>query len=183
MNNFGQLLYTLNENERRVVRNLESVRRKQNNCHNAVMFNYMCLKENLLPIFSKIRLHDEALQRSRITSDFRRNLVKQQLDEKRKLQTTLRLEVDQALAEFNNLDLHDELKNKVMTGLDNIIANYFENGRFTTVKKLSKLYGGYLAVPKATDSFIKLSSRELSEEEKSFLNLELRHQLSLLPNV
>ena len=51
MNDFGQLLYILNENERRVVPTLESVRRKQNNCHNAVMFNYIYLYKYMYDVF------------------------------------------------------------------------------------------------------------------------------------
>ena len=40
-----------------------------------------------------------------------------------------------------------------------------------TVKKLARLYGGHLAVPKPTDSYINISSKVLTEDEKCFLNL------------
>ena len=177
MNNYGRLLHSFNEDDRRVIRNLESIKRKLNNCHNAVMFNSTCIKENLLPTYSNIKLHNEAVQHSRITENFRRNLVKQQLDEKTELLAHLKRELDRVETEFTNLNISQELRNEVNHALGTIIEKHSELTQTKTIKKLSNLYGGHLALPKPSDSFINLSSKILTENEMAFLNLGINCHL------
>lgn len=67
-----------------LIRNIENVRKKINNCEHAVMFNSTCIQENLLPSYTNIRLHDQAVQQRCFTKEFRVQLVREQLTEKQK---------------------------------------------------------------------------------------------------
>ena len=49
---FGQLLFSLNNQDRSLVRNLEKFYRKQIQSSYGVVFNETCLNENLLPKYS-----------------------------------------------------------------------------------------------------------------------------------
>ena len=55
--NFGNLLHLLQDEERKVVRNIESLEKKLINNKFAVIFNEMCIKENLLPTYSEIYIY------------------------------------------------------------------------------------------------------------------------------
>ena len=58
----GELLFSLTPDQRTVVRRYESETKKLNNVRNAVVFNELCIKENLLLKYSNINLHDRAVQ-------------------------------------------------------------------------------------------------------------------------
>ena len=47
--NFGQLLFHLPSEEKRIVRKIEKVLYKKNAADTAIIFNNTCLKEGLLP--------------------------------------------------------------------------------------------------------------------------------------
>ena len=47
--NFGQLLFHLNSEEKKIVRKIEKVIYKINAADTAIIFNNTCLKEGLLP--------------------------------------------------------------------------------------------------------------------------------------
>ena len=83
--NFGTALHELSAEGKRTVRKIENTSRKITNAKAAVVFNEQCISNNLLPKFTNIRLNNEAVQRRQFTLDFRRNLVLNEIKEKRNL--------------------------------------------------------------------------------------------------
>ena len=81
----GELLFSLTPDQRTVVRRYESETKKLNNVRNAVVFNELCIKENLLPKYSNINLHDRAVQHEDFVTDFRKRLTSEQLSRKKDL--------------------------------------------------------------------------------------------------
>ena len=82
--NFGALLHQLPEEQRRTVRKIENISKKLINCNFAVVFNDICIKENLLPTFTNIRTYDPAVRQSGITLRFRRDLLRNEKERKQK---------------------------------------------------------------------------------------------------
>ena len=54
---FGELLFTLSHDHRSIVRRLENETKKLNNTKHAVVFNDICIRENLLPKYSHIYIY------------------------------------------------------------------------------------------------------------------------------
>ena len=60
---FGELLFTLSHDQRRIVRRLESETKKLSNTKHAVVFNDLCIRENLLPKYSNIYIYTRDMSR------------------------------------------------------------------------------------------------------------------------
>ena len=107
--NFGLLLHNLPEDGRRAVRNIESTSRKIINAKASVVFNEQCIYNNLLPTFTNIRLNNEAVQSRQFTQDFRRNLVLEEVKEKKTTVDNLQQQKKQELATYADLQISDDL--------------------------------------------------------------------------
>ena len=66
----GSLLHTLPSELKNEVRKLEKVSLKLVKSECRELFNSVCVRENLLPNYSNIRLHDEATKREPIMLKF-----------------------------------------------------------------------------------------------------------------
>ena len=75
----GSLLHTLSPELKNEVRKLEKVSLKLCKTECRELFNSVCVRENLLPNYSNIRLQDEATQREPIALKFRKQLVQREL--------------------------------------------------------------------------------------------------------
>ena len=64
---FGQLIGDLPDDQRRLIRRIESFAEKLNNAAVAVAFNKVCLQENLFPGYTNLRLHDEGARNADFT--------------------------------------------------------------------------------------------------------------------
>ena len=71
------------------MREIEKLSKKVINAKNTLAFNQTCLNNNLLPKYTKIRLHDAALQDSNLTNEFCQNLIKEEIKLKEDVITTL----------------------------------------------------------------------------------------------
>ena len=58
---FGNLLYNVPEDLRKLCRKLESIEKKIIRNKWSKTFNNVCLKENIMPTFSRIHHHDPAV--------------------------------------------------------------------------------------------------------------------------
>ena len=145
---FGQLLFSLTPDQRRVVRRYENEAKKLNNAKHAVVFNELCVKENLLPKYSNINLHDRAVQHEDFVIDFRKRLTTEQLSRKKEYLTKLTDDVAKCRADFDQLDLNPESKHKISEWLSGILSDHDEVVRSRVLKKLSHLYKGDICVPK-----------------------------------
>ena len=81
MPNLGELIYPLPVQTRQEIRKLEKVFLKLQKTELNCAFNETCLKENILPKYTQIKLHDVAANKEEFTNDFRRKLLERQLVE------------------------------------------------------------------------------------------------------
>ena len=89
MARIGQLLFRLPPSDKSTFRRLESLEKKLINALNAVTYNEICLKENLLPKYTNIILHSSAATSRQHTLELRRQLVKDELQEKKNVVDSL----------------------------------------------------------------------------------------------
>ena len=85
----GSLLHTLPSEQKNEVRKLEKVSLKLVKSECRELFNSVCVRENLLPNYSNIRLHDEATKREPITLKFCQQLVQRELENAQVEKTSL----------------------------------------------------------------------------------------------
>ena len=166
-------LNSLSQDQKKVIRQLESTKKKIVNAHYAVIFNQTCINENLLPHFTNIRLYDRAVRRNKLTLDFRKKLVEEEVDRKKELLRNLYSEYSETYKTFENLQLANDVRDNAVAALKNLEIAHTEIVRTRVQRKLAKLYGGHIVVPENKDCFINLSDYQLKEDEKEVLNLGL----------
>ena len=90
---FGSILYEHTEENRKELRQIESLNKKLINGKAALSFNEHCYTNNLLPSYTNIHLNSEAVRQKRFTLQFRRNLVLNQIEEKKSVVKKLEAQV------------------------------------------------------------------------------------------
>ena len=70
--NFAELIFNIPMNERKIIRKIEKIEKKIIDNKYALVFNQTCIKENILPIYTNIKIHDLAVRQLKITQDYRR---------------------------------------------------------------------------------------------------------------
>ena len=80
MPNLGELIHHLDEPSKQSCRKFERCLLKLTKTRLNVVFNETCIQENILPKYTNINLHDEAVEHEEITREFRMKLVKRQLE-------------------------------------------------------------------------------------------------------
>ena len=106
------VLRLLSPEERRIFRNVENIKKKITNASFAVIFNRTCIRENLLPNFTNIRLYDRAVQQSKLTQEFRKKLVEEEIQRKKELLRNLYVEYSEAfekLKSITNVDIRNDV--------------------------------------------------------------------------
>ena len=93
VSNLGSLIHPLPPEVRKQVRDLEKVSIRQCKSDCSLLFNSVCVKENLLPNYSNIRLHDEAARKEPFTLKYRLRLVQRELENARTTKPELRKQV------------------------------------------------------------------------------------------
>ena len=156
------------------IRKLESIKYKILRCKWSTIFNKICLKENLLPDYTRMRYHDPALQSSRDTLNYRKSLVNRELELKEDIFLSLKSEENHQLQIVNNNNIDCVA---VLSELDVMLSNSETVQKSRTLKKLNDLYNGHILIKEDVNCYLNLSSHELSENEKQFLNLGLNFHL------
>ena len=173
---FGSVLNNLNLEEKKQTRNLEKLSKKLINAKAAVTFNQICLDNNLLPNYSNIRLHNEALQHKSFTTDFRSSLVRNELNEKKK--EVLRLQQQLSGEETFLLSLEQSVRDEIKLSLSEQLSLYKKNVEARIQKKLCSIYGGWVPLPVPQDGYVNLSTAILTDDQKELLNLGLNFSYS-----
>ena len=96
------------------------------------MFNSICIKENLLPSYTNIRLHDQAVQQRNSTSDFRKKLLEEQVSLNTERLDKLQVELQHSLREFESIDISADLRANTQQYLDDIITSYSNVNKFVS---------------------------------------------------
>ena len=173
----GQLLYVCNPDQRTVFRQYEKARIKRLNCESRILFNKFCDSEGVLPRYSDFKLHDPAARDERFTHDYRRMLVKRELN--RSLQTRDELETlcKNILADIQNLETTADLTRQILACIDDNIAKRDLSSRKSLYKKLRNLYKGDIKLPENRVPYLNLSDYELTDDESEFLALGLNFHI------
>ena len=85
MMNFGNVLFNHSDENKKIIRNIESINKKIINAKLSVLFNQTCISNNLLPNYTNIHLNKEAVKRKKFTLEFRERLVRNEIQEKQGL--------------------------------------------------------------------------------------------------
>ena len=110
MTSFGDILFRHQEEHKKCIRNIEQTSKKLINSEYAVVFNKLCIKENLLPKYTNVRLHERAVQHEGFVHDFRLRLTGEQLKLKEALIQELKCKVASQRETYANLDIPDNLR-------------------------------------------------------------------------
>ena len=162
---------------RKVIRKLEKVQKKVIKNKYAIVFNQTCLKENILPAYTHIRLYDQAVAYENFTEDFRRKCVEKQIDRECEISKTLEQETAKYELKYINLDISDKFCGDINRWLQTEQSYFDTLVKNRVLNKLNKLYSGQILLPDKSVSFVNLSSRQLNTSEKEFLDLGLNVHL------
>ena len=176
---YAQLLHQIPEELRRLYRNYEVLEKKIIQNEWSKRFNEICLQEGILPNFTRIRHHDPAVGRTKVTHKYRYYLLEREIEMKKKNELELQSKKEQCKIDINSFCCDQILKNNVSRELDKILENSYTVAKVRTIKKLNSLYlsgesstnGKGIFIKEAKDSFVNLSNYELNDLEKEFLNL------------
>ena len=175
--NFGELLHQLPEENRKIIRKKEKLIKKVIKNKYAIVFNQTCLKENILPAYTHIKLYDQAVAYEEFTEEFRRRCVAKQVEKEIESFKRLEQEVEKNESKYLRLVLEERVRADINRALKDE-QNYFDNlVKNRVLNKLNKLYRGQIVLPDKSVSFVNLSSRQLSTDEKEFLDLGLNVHL------
>ena len=173
MPNLGDLIFALPVETKQEIRKLEKVFLKLNKTELSCAFNECCLRENILPKYTQIKLHDSAAKNEEFTDDFRRKLVERQLEENKTKLNILKEESSNQRIVVDKLLESDTLRENVFKTIETNVEKERQNTHRKMLKKLQNLYGGPILLPESRKCFLNLSKRSLSTDEEEFLNLGL----------
>ena len=174
---FVQFFGMIPNDLKHMFRELERVNKKLINSNWSVKFNLTCINENMLPNYSNFRLHDQAANALNDTTNFRWRLVERQIEEKKRSIGILNESIRRITTNIDNHPANEEVKNQVMTALNDDLRETDRITKVRILKKLNNLYNGEIFLKKDSDNFTNLSDHTLSEDEKEFLNLGLNYHL------
>ncbi|XP_076065026.1 uncharacterized protein LOC143039059 [Oratosquilla oratoria] len=115
-----------------------------------------------------------AVQYKQFTLNFRRRLMYEQIEQKNQQLKSLKEELGNALEIFHKCNIVPSLRDKIEGALQHSLSMHTNATETRVLKKLSRLYGSKMCIPKSTDGFINLSDYPLSDHQKKFLNLGLK---------
>ena len=176
---FGNLISTLPQEDKACCRKLENLRKKLINNEYAVVFNEICLRENLLPRYTDVRLYDEAVRNNATTLEYRRALVVDELERKISTVNHLRQQVNDQVASWNGRDIDDQTKARINAMLESILSTHKDAVERKGNRKLAAMNGGQIKVPQPTSGYVNLADVDLDYDQKELLGMGLNcHVLS-----
>lgn len=98
-----------------------------NNAEVAVALNLVCLKENLLPGCTNIKLHDKNATRSDITLTFLRELVERELDEKGQLVRFLKQQEQGLVRRWQNAETPENMSENINNELARLCTQHCQD--------------------------------------------------------
>ena len=99
---YGEVLHSIPEELRRIFRRYETINKKLINVKWSIEFNSLCLKENILPNYSRIRHHDPAVASTATTLKYRKYLIEREITNKKKMREDLEKNKMQCESDINN---------------------------------------------------------------------------------
>ena len=173
--NFGDIIFPLPTEERKIIRRIEKTIYKINSAKTAIIFNESCLKEGLLPKYSILRLHDPTASRDINTRNFRRSLVTRQLRQKKEERKILSDELRSLHQQWEQFNTTPDSRQEIQDALGHLENQDYAKKERTILKKLINLNGGKLRIPQRTTNYINLTDYQPDEDEESLLQMGLNY--------
>ena len=171
LNNFGNLLFSLDSQQRALVRSLEKLYRKKIQSSFGVTFNKTCLDEYLLPKYTEIRTYHPGIRYEDCTIRFRQDVVARNLQKSTEDLEALNQEIP-VLEQRVKDSIRDNGKiEAIFRKLDEIKSGSFEETSQKTMRKLNKLYNGVVYLQQDIAPYVNLSNYELNADQKELLSL------------
>ena len=142
-----------------------------------MQFNRTCLIEDLLPRYSNFKNHDLEVARSKTTIEYKKYLVNREIKIHEDKLSSLKLEKDNLDKKIDEFQYETELKNRIMTHLNQMMTNLETAEKTKIIKKLNTLYNGHLVFKDEKKCFLNLSNYQLAPLEEEFLNLGLNFHI------
>ena len=174
--NIGQLLFKLEKDNKILVRKLENFEKKYIQNSYSILFNKTCIKEELLPKYTELRLHDPVAKEQKFTIEYRKELLKYQLKQCEENSTGLSKAIQNVKTAIMGNIRDDALRNAIFQKLNTIKQQEEVKIRQRITKKLNDLYRTTMYLPQKRETFINLSDQELTEDQKQVLSLGIKCQ-------
>ena len=171
--NLGELIFFLPLDIKPIVRAYEKSLSKLVKARYSRVHNEVCLRENLYPSYSNIRLHDKDAEKEAFTLTFRQQLIQREVDLASEKIKQLEKDVTRLKDEIHEKILDPILLEQLLKCIDSNIVKVDFTTKSTILKKLQKLYQGKLTLHQDNVGFINLSKYQPTDSEKKFLQLGL----------
>ena len=173
VNDLGSLLHTLPPELKCEFRKLEKVSLKLCKSECRVLFNRVCVRENLLPNYTNIKLHDEATKREPITLKFRQQLVQHELENAEAEKSSLEKDHNERTASLR-ATMDKTVLDPILASIKINVTKLEVDTKLRMSRKLNKLYNATVVLPDNTkEAYINISDYTLTEHEQNLLNLGL----------
>ena len=174
---YGDLLNLVSPEVRTLYRKYESVNKRIIKAKWSATFNRICIKEDIMPVYTRIRHHDPALNNSHGTRQYQISLMNREIVKAENLIVKLNKECEQVYRQMGSCNACEESKALIQKSLDCILDNSNKIHKTSILKKLNKFYNGQIVLKEEINCYVNLSDYELSQHEKDFLNLGLNYHI------
>lgn len=154
---FIELIFNVPQSLRALFRKLENIEKKLISTNWSITFNKVCLKENILPTYTTIRHHDPAVRNTSNTLDYRRYLIKREIELKEKDRIKICNQRDLIVKQIEEYQGDEHMKADIKNALQSILRNSEKVQKIRSLKKLNTLYNGQVLIKENVDCFVNLS--------------------------
>ena len=183
---YGDIVGQLPIDARNVIRNKEKIEKKLCNNNLAISFNEICLRENLLPIYTKNipgnRADNTNRQRWRTPSpEERRDYMRTRIREMKEMNKQLEDEASCALQLWNNCSTDDFPKEEVNRAFNRMMEAHEQAIISRNQRKLVNLNGGHMKYPRPLKGYTNLTDKSLTSDQEELLNFGLNCHIMKAP--
>ena len=165
------ILRSLDNDKKAKFRELEKTSIKLTETRSHQLFNKCCMINNLLPTYTNVNLHDEAARTENFTLEFRRKLIRRQIEQQgikitelEATQCTLKREI----ADMMQSSIHEQA---ILLLLQRIIESKELSLMSKHNNKLVALNGGPVLRKEPRRSFLNLSTIEIEQDLSEIFDL------------
>jgi hypothetical protein len=175
--NITNFINLLARSELQIFRVVEKLEKKLSKCGSAIIFNQVCLREQLLPNYTDFRLHNSALRDAPFTVQFRKSLLEDQLQQKTDERSKLITDYNAANNDFVAV-CRPDICEQYQQVLYSTKEREDEINLARISRKLNALYNGNLLLPEANKTIYNLTDLHLTDDQEEVLKLGLNYHLN-----
>lgn len=142
----------------------------------SILFNETCLKNGLYPKYTTVKLCGLAVTDNNKVNELKNNVLQKEIDDRNEALNRDKENLESLTANLRS-NVSDELFTCFTKKLRDIRTTTNAEIKRRHIKKLNQLYDGQIYLKESKDKFINLSQLELTETDKTVLNLGLNCHL------